>query len=40
MMDKMNPQVMERINLISNNFLSDLSEVRISDLLAREGEES
>ena len=40
MMDKMNPQVMEHINLISKNFLTDLSEVRISDLLVREGEKS
>ena len=40
MMDKMDPQVMENINLISKNFLSDLSEVRISDLLAKEGEQS
>ena len=38
MMEKMNPQVVERINLLRDSFLTGMGEVKISDLLTGEGE--
>ena len=40
MMNKMNPEVVDRINLIRDTFLSGLSEVKISDLLTRDDKQS
>ena len=40
MADKMDPEVVERINLIRDKFLSGLGEVKISDLLTREDNHS
>ena len=40
MMNKMNPEVVDRINLIRDTFLSGLSEVKISDLMTRDDNQS